>query len=99
MKRIADAGGLIGIGYFELGICQLSVESVVRHIRYAIDRVGVEHVSLGSDYDGSVETPFDVSEIAILTQTMLEQGFSEVEIRAVMGENLINFLADYLPEG
>lgn len=98
MKRIADAGGLIGIGYFELGICQLSVESVVRHIRYAIDRVGVEHVSLGSDYDGSVETPFDVSEIAILTQTMLEQGFSEVEIRAVMGENLINFLADYLPE-
>lgn len=98
MKRVAERGGLIGIGYFEFAICQMSPASVVAHIRYAIDLLGVDHVSLGSDYDGTVDTPFDVSEIAVLTQTMLDEGFSEQEIRAVMGENMLRFLRNSLPE-
>lgn len=97
MQKIAAKGGLIGIGYFEIAICEMTPESVVKHLRYAIDLLGVEHVSLGSDYDGSVETPFDVSEVAILTELMLQQGFSEQEIRAIMGENTLRFLTDNLP--
>jgi len=49
-------------------------------------------VSLGSDYDGSVQTQFDSSELAALTHQMLQQGFSESEIRKVMGENMLRVM-------
>ncbi len=97
MRRIAAEGGLIGIGYWEGAICDISPEGVVRSIRYAIDLVGAEHVALGSDYDGTTTVTFDTSELAVLTQTMLDQGFTEAEIRAVMGENAANFFLEYLP--
>lgn len=98
MLEITKRGGLLGIGYFEIAICEMTAESVVDHLRYAVDLVGVDHVSLGSDYDGSVDTPFDVSEVAILTELMLQRGFSETEIRAIMGENILRFLDSHLPK-
>ena len=60
--------------------------------------MGAEHVALGSDYDGTVTTTLDTSELAILTQTMTDQGFSEEEIRNVMGDNVKRFLLANLPE-
>lgn len=98
MKKIAEKGGVIGIGYWEAAICNTDAAKVVEHIRYAVDLLGVEHVSLGSDYDGSLDMPFDVSEIPALTQIMTERGFSEAEIRAIMGENIIRVLSEQLPE-
>ena len=63
-----------------------------------IDLMGVDHVALGSDYDGAVTTTLDSSELAILTQTMMDEGFSEEEIRKVMGENVKRFLLENLPD-
>jgi microsomal dipeptidase-like Zn-dependent dipeptidase len=54
-------------------------------------------VALGSDYGGSTEVTFDSAELAILTQTMLDGGFSEIEIRRVMGENAVAFFLENLP--
>ncbi len=98
MQRIAAAGGLIGIGYWEGAICDNTPEGIVRSIRYAIDLVGVDHVALGSDYDGATSVRLDTSELAILTQNMMDQGFSEAEIRAVMGGNAARFFLENLPE-
>lgn len=98
MKRIAAAGGLIGIGFWGGAICDPSPQGVVKSIRYAIDLVGVDRVALGSDYDGATEVTFDASEISVLTHHMLERGFTETEIRAVMGGNMVRFLQTYLPE-
>ena len=99
MQRIADAGGLIGVGYWDGAICDASPRGIVDSIRYGIDLVGVDHVALGSDYDGTVTVPFDTSELAILTETMLQSGFTEDEIRKVMGENVHRFMLQNLPEG
>ena len=99
MQRIAAHGGLIGIGYWDGAVCDITPLGVVRSIRYAIDLLGVDHVALGSDYDGSTEVLFDTSELAILTQTMLDEGFSETEIRKVMGENAKQFFLANLPAG
>jgi microsomal dipeptidase-like Zn-dependent dipeptidase len=99
MQEIAEGGGLVGIGYFAGAVCDISPQGVVDAIRAAIDLLGVEHVALGSDYDGTVEVAFDTSELAILTGTMLANGFSEYEIRLVMGENVKRFLLANLPEG
>jgi microsomal dipeptidase-like Zn-dependent dipeptidase len=92
MRRVAEAGGVVGIGYWEGAVCDVSPAGVVRSVRYAIDLLGEEHVALGSDYDGSVVTTFDTSELAVLTHTMLEARFSEREIAAVMGENVVRVL-------
>lgn len=97
MQRVAEKGGLIGIGYWDGAVCDITPTGVVRSIRYAIDLLGEDHVALGSDYDGSTEVLFDTSELAILTQTMLDEGFSEVEIRKVMGENAKDFFLAHLP--
>lgn len=98
MKRFASKGGLVGIGYWDGAVCDASPEGIVRSIRYAIDLLGVEHVALGSDFDGTVSVPFDTSELAILTETMLQNGFSEEEIRKVSGDNAQRFMLQNLPE-
>lgn len=98
-KAIAQRGGLIGIGFWDTAACTPTPEGIAGAIRYAVDLAGVDHVALGSDYDGATEVPFDVSEIAALTQALLDAGFTENEIRAVMGENVIRFFQENLPEG
>mgnify|MGYP001823647763 FL=1 len=98
MQRIVASGGVVGIGYWDAAICDASPDGIVKSIRYAVDLLGVDHVALGSDYDGATTVPFDTSELAILTETMLRTGFSEEEIRKVMGENARRFLLENLPD-
>lgn len=98
MSRIAEAGGLIAVGFWDGAVCDTSPSNIVRAIRYGIDLVGVDHIALGSDFDGGTEVEFDASEIAVLTEEMLRGGFFEEEIRKVMGENLVEFLRLHLPE-
>ena len=99
MQRIAARGGLIGVGYWDAAVCDPSPGGIVASIRYGIDLLGVDHVALGSDYDGSVAVTFDTSELAVLTETMLQAGFSETEIRKVMGDNVRKFMLENLPSG
>lgn len=98
MKDIAAKGGLIGVGFWQGAICDTSLAGIAKQLRYGIQLVGLEHVALGSDWDGAVATEITSDEIAALTQELLKEGFSETEIRAVMGENLLNFLAKNLPQ-
>ena len=98
MKEIANKGGILGVGFWDAAVCDDSPLGIVHAIRYAIDLMGVEHVALGSDYDGAVTTRLDSSELAILTQTMMDEGFSEQEIRSVMGDNVRRFLLENLPD-
>lgn len=98
MKQITRQGGLIAIGFWSKAICDISPRGIVKAIRYGIDKFGVDHIALGSDFDGAVRTALDASELAVLTHTMLEEGMSEMEIRKVMGENSLRFLKQYLPD-
>ena len=58
--------------------------------------MGVDHVSLGSDYDGSVDAPFDVAHLSALTQALMDAGLSEDQIAKVMGGNMMRSLAETL---
>jgi membrane dipeptidase len=98
MQRIAEKGGLICIGYWEGAVCDISPEGIIKSLRYAIDLVGEDHVALGSDFDGTTTTALDTSELSILTQKMLDHGFSDSEITKVMGGNSVRFLSSYLPK-
>ncbi len=96
MQRIAAAGGLIGIGYWN-AVCDISPAGVARTFKYAVDLVGVDHVALGSDYDGATTVAFDTSDLAVLTQALLDAGLSDSDVRQVMGENQLRFFSEQLP--
>ncbi len=95
-QRIAAKGGLIGIGFWD-AVCDITPGGVAHSIAYAIELLGVEHVALGSDYDGSTTVAFDSANLIQLTQALLDEGLSESEIKAVMGDNQIEFLINQLP--
>jgi microsomal dipeptidase-like Zn-dependent dipeptidase len=97
IRAVAAKGGLIGIGYWDTATCGTDAHAIVKAMRYVSDRVGVEHVALGSDFDGAVTTPFDTTGLVQITDAMLEAGYSEQEIRMIMGENVIKFLQANLP--
>jgi len=61
------------------------------------DLVGAEHVGLGSDFDGTVETPFDTSQLVQITNGLLQAGFSSEEVLMVMGGNMQRLLLEHLP--
>jgi len=92
MQDIANTGGVVGIGYWADVVCDNSPKGIVLAIRAAIELLGVNHVSLGSDYDGTIEAKFDTSELAAITHEMLLQEFSQDDIQKVMGENMVRIM-------
>ena len=96
INRIAASGGLIGIGFFK-GAIKGEIKHIVEAMKYVRDLVGIEHVALGSDFDGAATTPIDVTGLPFIVQELMNQGFSESEIRAIMGENVRRFLMGQLP--
>ncbi|MCE8009807.1 dipeptidase [Aestuariivita sp.] len=93
MQGVAATGGVIGIGYWaEVACGDITPAGIARMIAVAIEVVGEDHVSLGSDFDGSVATYFDTSQLAELTAALIDAGLTEAQIRKVMGENMIRVL-------
>lgn len=97
IRAIANSGGVIGIGIYKYATCGYTVNDTVRAMRYVSDLVGVEHVALGSDFDGSVTTVFDASGWVKLTEALLNDGFTSEEVRAIMGDNAIRVFKQVLP--
>ncbi|MFT5135981.1 MAG: membrane dipeptidase [Arenicella sp.] len=97
MRNIARKGGLIAVGYWEGAICGTSPAHIAGAIAYGIELVGADHVALGSDFDGSVTTSLDTSELVAITQALLDLGVATTDIRKVMGANMQQFLASQLP--
>lgn len=98
LAGIAATGGVVGIGFWDTASGGKAPEWIARSIAYAVERIGPEHVCLGSDWDGAVEVPFDAAGLAILTDQLLRVGLDEASIRLVMGENVLRLLAETLPE-
>jgi len=92
IRAVARTGGLIGIGYWDAAVCDTSPRSIARAIRHVRDLVGIDHVGLGSDYDGATTVRFDTSKLVQITQALLDEGFSPDEIRAVMGGNALRVI-------
>jgi microsomal dipeptidase-like Zn-dependent dipeptidase len=93
IRGVAGTGGVIGIGYWEGAICSTDPRDVAKAMKHVRDLVGIEHVALGSDYDGSTTVRFDTSRLVQVTQALLDAGFSESEVRAAMGGNALRVIS------
>ena len=97
LKEIAARGGILGVGYFNGAICDISPRGIAKEIIHAVNLLGEDAVALGSDYDGTVTTSLDTSELAAITHELLVQGMTETQIRKVMGDNVQRYFFENLP--
>lgn len=73
-----------------------TIHDVLDHIDHLVRGAGVDHVGIGSDFDGVPMVPAqleDVSTYPLITQGLLDRGYDEVAIRKIMGENLMRAMA------
>ncbi|HLP60953.1 MAG TPA: dipeptidase [Candidatus Deferrimicrobium sp.] len=69
-----------------------ALEKLIDHIDHAVKLVGVDHVGLGSDYDGAGSYPVgleNVSGIPLITYHLLKRGYSEKSIKKILGSNFL----------
>ncbi|HEX5083736.1 MAG TPA: dipeptidase [Blastocatellia bacterium] len=97
LKAIANNGGIVGVGFWDTAVCGRDAAAIAKAIRHAANIMGVDHVALGSDYDGAVEAPFDATGVVQITDALLREGFNEDEVRKIMGQNVFRLLQSYLP--
>lgn len=99
-KHLLEMGrrnGLVGIGLWETAVCGTDAAATAKSIRYVADKIGVEKVALGSDFDGAIGTHFDVTGLPLIVNALLKEGFSKEDIYRIMGGNVRDFLLRNLP--
>lgn len=75
---------------------KVSWREIVDHIDHAVKVGGVDHVGLGSDYDGS-DMPIgmeDVTHLPQITQALLDRGYSDADVKKILGENTLRVMAE-----
>ena len=96
IDAVGSSGGLVGI-VFAVAFLRADfaddpdtpISLIAEHARYVADRIGVEHVALGSDYDGAtMPAPLgDVAGTPRLIEALADAGFSEAELRQIAWDN------------
>ena len=95
IRRMADKGGVIQINfypYFLTTTVQASVEDVIRHIDHAVKVGGIEHVGIGTDFDGIEVTPVgleNVSKLPVVFDQLSEKGYSDDQIEKIASGNFL----------
>jgi membrane dipeptidase len=92
IRGVAKTGGVVGIGYWDAAICGTEPEKVAAAIAHVRDLVGIDHVGLGSDFDGATTTGFDTAQLVYVTQALVDRGFTPEEIGKVMGGNVLRVI-------
>lgn len=101
LDTIAQSGGLVGVNFHKGFLradgeseAETSLAEIVRHARYIADRIGVEHVALGSDFDGA-EMPEDLGDVTGLPRlidALGRAGFGADDVRAIAHGNWLRVL-------
>ena len=102
IRAVANTGGIIGIMFHGpfLAPRGAAAAHVIEHVAHVIDLVGEEHVSIGSDFDGSISPPQDLRsclDLPKLVQLMLDRGWSSDRIRKIMGGNFLRAFRQLRP--
>jgi membrane dipeptidase len=75
---------------------RVSYEKIIEHIDHAVKVAGADHVGLGSDFDGA-NMPYgmeDASRLPLITEALLKKGYSESDVRKILGENTLRVMSE-----
>ena len=98
LVEIGKRNGIVGIGLWETAVCGRDAAATAKSIRYTADKIGVDKVALGSDWDGAFEMHFDVTGLPLLVVALEQEGFNRSEIKKIMGGNIRDFFLNNLPD-
>ena len=76
-------------------IAPVPLSRLIDHIDHAVEVAGIDHVGFGSDFDGINITPVgldDVSKLPLITEELVKRGYSERDIRKILGGNLLRLV-------
>ena len=101
LEAVASTGGVVGVIFspeFLAGKLNASLDAVVDHVLYIADRIGPEHIAIGTDFDGWIPTiPNDIRDcrdLPLLTQRLLDRGLSKPHLSLVLGANILRVLRE-----
>lgn len=102
LAAIAERGGIVGLNFATCflnengqGDTSQSIEIMIRHLDYLIEKLGEDHVGLGSDFDGAdvLDEIGDVAGLPTLVEAMRRHGYDEPLLRKIANENWLKVLA------
>jgi membrane dipeptidase len=104
MKRCGDnegcqliEGDRITREYVEQGkLPRVEFAKIIEHIDHAVKVAGIDHVGLGSDFDGA-NMPYgmeDATKLPKITEALLQKGCSEGDVKKILGENTLRVMAE-----
>jgi membrane dipeptidase len=87
-----------GAPYPTMPADKATMEMLMSHFEHAIKVAGIDHVGIGSDFDGidglSPAGMEDVSKLPMITYELLKRGYSDADVKKVLGENLLRVMAE-----
>jgi membrane dipeptidase len=95
IDSIAAHGGVIGVVFYPTFLSArrtATIDTVIKHIDYIRNLVGVDYIAIGSDYDGIETVPVgleDVSKMPNLTAALLKKGYSIADVHKILGGNYL----------
>lgn len=99
MKRLANSGGVMQVTFYE-GFLQTDskacIADAIEHINHAVNIMGIEHVGIGTDFDGDGGVPglAHAGELINLTRALLRERYSESDLRLLWGENFLRVMRE-----
>lgn len=99
LKALAENGGVVGIIFYPEFLTdkkETFIKDVVDHIDYAVRLIGVDHVGLGSDFDGATmpKDLKDSSKIYKITEELVRRGYKKEEIQKILGKNFLRVIKE-----
>lgn len=97
MKALAENGGVMQVTMYN-GFLRTdgkaTIKDAIRHINHAVSIMGIEHVGIGTDFDGDGGVPglANASELVNLTKELLREGYTEEQLRLLWGENFLRVM-------
>lgn len=102
LDAIKESGGLVGLNYAVTMLradgrddARTPISDMVRHLDYLVDRLGIEHVALGSDFDGAT-IPEEISDAAgnqNLVAALRGAGYADADLKKICRENWLRIMA------
>lgn len=100
IRALGKNGGVIHINFYSAFVdtsfqrtgVQPSLSQLIDHVDHIVGLIGVNHVGLGSDFDGISSAPKelnDVTKMPLITEELLKRGYSKKDVRKILGENFI----------
>lgn len=99
LRAIAQKGGVVQVCLYKGFLStdrEATIQDVILHLKHMIQIMGIEHVGIGTDFDGDggVIGCNDSSELINLTRELLIAGFTPEELRLIWGENFLRVLTE-----